>query len=156
MNIEPLAQAITAVLIPAFPYLLKGLKVAGEKAAEKIGEKGGEALSEKTAKIWETIKAKAQKRTKIENAANILLEDPQDDDARNLLNRALQDQLKENPALAHELSDLLGGEQAVQEILASSQSKIQGLDLKIKGRGRQKIKASGKSRIENVKLHIEN
>ena len=59
--------------------------------------------------------------------------------------------LKENPALGEELVHLMGGQQAVQQVIANNQSTIKDVSQESSGGGKQTVKADIQSKIQGVK-----
>ncbi len=97
MTDQVLAQQIATVLLPALPYLLKGAKIAGKKAAETLGEE-----SIKT--IWEKIKA----RGRVRQAAQAAVDLPENPVMKDGLAHEIAAVLQSDPRLAAELKNLLG------------------------------------------------
>ena len=79
MSTEQLVAEAVRILIPALPYLVKGLKIGGKKAAEKLGELGTDLSFEQAKKLWSTLK-KGKRSRKLEVAAQELAQAPQDKD----------------------------------------------------------------------------
>lgn len=106
MTIEqflPIAQSIVTWLSPFFPYLIKGVKLAGQEWFKALGEKGGEEAVKQASNLWETIKDKSSNDKNIEGAAFILSEQPENNDIQKVLVNALVEVIKKNPELATEL-----------------------------------------------------
>ena len=105
MTIEqflPIAQSIVTWLSPFFPYLIKGVKLAGQEWFKALGEKGGEEAVKQASNLWETIKDKSSNDKNIEGAAFILSEQPENTDIQKVLANALVESIKKNPELAAE------------------------------------------------------
>lgn len=106
MTIEqflPIAQSIVTWLSPFFPYLIKGVKLAGQEWFKALGEKGGEEAVKQASNLWETIRDKSSNDKNIEGAAFILSEQPENTDIQKVLVNALVEVIKKNPELATEL-----------------------------------------------------
>lgn len=106
MTIEqflPIAQSIVTWLSPFFPYLIKGVKLAGQEWFKALGERGGEEAVKKASNLWETIKNKSPNDKNIEGAALILSEQPENTDIQKVLVNALVEVIKKNPGFAKEL-----------------------------------------------------
>jgi hypothetical protein len=99
----PIAQSIVTWLSPFFPYLIKGVKLAGEGWFKSLGEKGGEEAVTQATSLWEKIKQKSSSDKNIEGAALILSEQPANTDIQKVLANALVEVLKKNPELVREL-----------------------------------------------------
>ncbi len=82
MDPQTLAQQIVSFLAPFLPYLLK----AGEKAAEEEGKKLGVETWEKAQTLWSKLRGKER----VVQAAQDLVDAPNDSDAQ----AALRLQLK--------------------------------------------------------------
>jgi hypothetical protein len=102
-QILPLVQSIVTWLSPFFPYLIKGVKLAGAEWFKSLGEKGGEEAVKKATSLWETIKKKSSNDKNIEGAALILSEQPESTDVQKVLVNALVEVAKKNPEFAKEL-----------------------------------------------------
>ena len=98
----PIAQSIVTWLSPFFPYLIKGVKLAGQEWFKALGEKGGEEAVKQASNLWETIKDKSSNDKNIEGAAFILSEQPDNADIQKVLMNALVDIIKKNPELVKE------------------------------------------------------
>lgn len=106
MTIEqflPIAQSIVTWLSPFFPYLIKGVKLAGQEWFKSLGEKGGEEAVKQASNLWEKIKDKSSNDKNIEGAAFILSEQPENTDIQKVFVNALVEVIKKNPELATEL-----------------------------------------------------
>jgi len=67
-------------LAPFLPYLLKGVKLAGQEAANKLGEKAGEQGFEQAKALWERLRPKVEARPAVLEAAQDAAH-PDDEDA---------------------------------------------------------------------------
>ncbi len=99
MDITTLVAEITALLMPALPYLLAG----GEEVVKEVGKKiGGE--------VWHTAKETWEKighHPEVETATKDLVKFPSDGDAPAALRMQLKKILSTDEALAQELAGLL-------------------------------------------------
>jgi hypothetical protein len=98
-----IAQSIVTWLSPFFPYLIKGTKLAGQEWFKSLGEKGGEEAIKQASNLWKTIKDKSSNDKKIEGAAFILSEQPENTDIQKVLANALVEVIKKNPELAKDI-----------------------------------------------------
>jgi hypothetical protein len=105
-QIPSIAQSIVSWLVPFFPYLIKGVKLAGAKWFEALGEKGGEEAIKKAEILWNSIKTKSSGNKSLEGAALILSENPENQDVQQMLAKALAKALQEYPELVRELETL--------------------------------------------------
>jgi hypothetical protein len=150
-DITHLTAAIVTLLAPYTPYLLEAGKAAGQKWIETIAEQGGEATWNKAKVIWEKIHTHFGDDTKVKGAALIVSADPDDASAQTALAKVLGTHLQEDPRFAQELLQVLGGTQAVQEVLANQSSWVEEVTQEIEGTGIQTVGASEDSIIKGVR-----
>lgn len=105
MDIPSIAIAVSSSLAPYFPYIIKGIKLAGQKWFESLGEKVGEETAKQAVKTWESIKSKAPENKTIEGAAMMLSDDPTNESVRKMFSDALAEVLKIHPELLQELTE---------------------------------------------------
>ncbi len=147
-NYAQIAGAITTTIAPFIPYLIEGTK----GVAKSFGEGIGKVSYEQAKSIWESIKSRFGDDKNIELAAVTLASDPQDEDYQSLLAKALTKRLKETPDLANNLVALLGGQEAIQEVLADKSSWVEEIEQETTGKGsRQIVQAKNDSVIKGVK-----
>ena len=58
MDYPQLSAQLVQFLAPFLPYLVKGLKLAGQEAAKKLGEKTGEQGFEQAKTLWDKLRHK--------------------------------------------------------------------------------------------------
>jgi hypothetical protein len=102
-----LSAQLVQLLAPFLPYLLKGLKLAGQEAAKKLGEKAGEQGFEQAKALWDKLRPKVEARPAALEAAQDAAAHPDDEDALAALRLQLKKLLAEDQALAQELARLL-------------------------------------------------
>jgi len=102
-----LPAQLVQLLAPYLPYLLKGLKLAGQEAAKALGEKAGEQGFEQAKALWEKLRPKVEARPAALEAAQDAAAHPDDEDALAALRLQLKKLLAEDPALAQEMTRLL-------------------------------------------------
>jgi len=151
MDIGQIAAAVVATLAPFAPFLADTGKSAGKKLAETIAAKGGEAAWKKAHDLWTRITGRAGVDEDVKDAARMLARNPADETRQTMLARALGACLKEDPALAEQLLTLLGGQEAVQQVLADRSSWVEDVTQQLKGAGQQTTKASKDSVIKGVR-----
>lgn len=151
MNIELIAAAITTALAPFMPFLIEIGATTSKKIVDVVSEKSGEEAWNLAQELWNKIKIYFENDADIKGAALMVSAKPKDESRQTLLAVALTEKLKENPKLAQELFDLLGGQSAVQRVLANRKSWVKDVTQKINGSGEQIIKADNNSRIQGVK-----
>ena len=100
MDIVALASALTTVLGPLLPYLLK----AGETAAEETGKAVAGQSWEWAKSIWTKLKPKVEAKEAALEAAQDVAESPEDEEAQVALRRQLKKLLTEDQSLAEQVS----------------------------------------------------
>lgn len=93
-------------LTPYLPYLVKGVKLAGQELAKKLGEKAGEQGWKNAQRIWEKLQPRLTSpaaQEALQDAASA----PEDQDALAALRLQLKKALQADPALLRELTALL-------------------------------------------------
>jgi hypothetical protein len=150
MDIELIAAAVTTALAPFTPFLVEIKKVGSAKLLEVINEKGGDAAWSLAQKLWEKMKSHISENAEVAGATLTLSAKPEDESRQTALAIVLAAYLKENPKLAEELSDLLGGQNAIQHVIANRNSWIKDVTQQMRGNGEQVVRADNKSRITGV------
>lgn len=95
--------ALTKLLTPFLPYLLK----LGDKAAEATAQKLGVDAWEKAKVIWTKLRPQVQVKPATQEAVEDVAKSPNDEDAQAALRQQLKKLLKENPNLESEIASLL-------------------------------------------------
>ena len=147
MSTDQLVAEAARILIPALPYLVKGLKIGGKKAAEKLGELGADLSFERAKKVWDALQRGKPSR-KLEIAAKELAETPQDKAWQKMMNDELKLLLKADPALAKTVAEFLTAGVPEQSVRAVK-NKNSRISQSIKKTGKQKVNA-----VENSGLVI--
>ena len=150
-DIGQTAAAVVTTLAPFTPFLIEVGKAGGKKLAEVITEQGGEAAWKKAQALWDKLQARFQDDDEVQVMATVLAVKPEDETRQTLLAEVLGARLQENPALAQELFDLLGGQKAVQQVLAERGSWVEDVTQRMKGGGKQIVQASDDSVIKGVR-----
>ncbi|MBA2681994.1 MAG: HEAT repeat domain-containing protein [Ktedonobacteraceae bacterium] len=151
MDVAQIAASVVALLAPFTPYLVEAGKAAGGAAAKT----GGEVAWEKAKSLWEKIHAHAGEDKKLQGAALMVSADPEDESMQATFAKALGAHLEADPAFAEELVRLMGGSQAVQEVIAEHQSLVENVGQQLKGAGKQTVRASDNSAIRGVRQSKE-
>ena len=107
MDYPQLSTQLVQLLAPFLPYLLKGVKLAGQEAAKKLGEKAGEQGFEQAKTLWEKLRPKVEAKSAALEAAQDAATHPDDEDTLAALRLQLKKLLAEDQALAQELARLL-------------------------------------------------
>lgn len=150
-DIGQTAAAVVTTLAPFTPFLIEVGKAGGKKLAEVMAEKGGEAAWKKAQALWDKLQARFHDGAEVQGAATVVAVKPEDETRQTLLAEVLGGRLQENPALAQELFDLLGGQEAVQQVLAERGSWVEDVTQRMKGGGKQIVQASDDSVIKDVR-----
>lgn len=137
-----IAGVIATLLAPFLPYLVEGGK--------KFAGKAGEAAWEKARTIWEKIRVHFQNDQEIKGAALMVAAKPEDENYRMLLAKAIAARLENSPDFAKELEEIVGSA-SFQEISATQNSRIEDVEQKTIGGGKQSIKAKDKSVVKRSK-----
>jgi hypothetical protein len=103
MDYPQLSAQLVQFLAPFLPYLVKGLKLAGQEAAKKLGEKAGEQGFEQAKTLWDKLRRKKN----VEQVAQTVAALPDNQALREALREEIARALAEDEALAQELARLL-------------------------------------------------
>jgi hypothetical protein len=103
MDYPQLSTQLVQFLAPFLPYLLKGLKLAGQEAAKALGEKAGEQGFEQAKALWDKLRRKKN----VEQVAQTVAALPDNQALREALREEIARALEEDEALAQELARLL-------------------------------------------------
>ncbi len=145
---EEVVASTLAILSPYLPYLIKGVKVVGEKAAEKIGEKSGEITTEKAQKIWIAIKKKkGASADKVKVAADELSKNADDPDWQVMFKKGLAQLLNDDPKLLSEITKILDTTSGKQILSATGNINAE-VKQKMTGAGEQRITLKDNSDIK--------
>ena len=91
--------ALTALLSPCLPFLIK----AAESASEKIGEDAWN----KAKKIWDKLHPKIEAKEDVKSAVNLVSTDPEDEDYRKVFQKQLKKLLDEDQELATAIAKIM-------------------------------------------------
>lgn len=155
MNIEQIATAVTTVLVPFTPFLIEAGKEGGKKLAEVIAEKGGEAAWEKAQRTWAAIKDRFGDDKEVKNITELVAEKPENARYQDNLKQLLIERMQEDADFTNNLLAALGGEQAVQQIIARNSSVIEDVSQDMEGTGEQTVLADDNSHISGVTQSIK-
>ncbi len=138
-----IAATVATYMAPFTPYLVEGGK--------KFAGEAGKAAWEKAQVVWDKLKDRFGDDKKIETAAKTVAADPQDEDYQGLLAKALASRLKEDSNFAEELLNAIGGQEAIQKVLADKSSWVENVTQEISGIGTQIVEARDDSVITVVR-----
>ncbi len=150
-DIGQTAAAVVATLAPFTPFLIEVGKAGGKKLAEVMAEQGGEAAWKKAQALWDKLQTRFHDDDEVQVMATVVAVKPDDETRQTMLAEVLGSRLQENPTLAQEIFDLLGGQEAVQQVLAERGSWVEDVTQRMKGSGRQIVQASDDSVIKVVR-----
>lgn len=114
MDIASLVNAAAPYIIMAAPYLKKLGGAAGEEAAKEVSKQAARKLGDGSwgmaKSIWQKLRGtQAETRIAIDSALDDVADDPDDTDTHAALRVTLRKALKDDPALAELLTQLLHG-----------------------------------------------
>jgi len=118
-----LPAQLAQFLAPYLPYLLKGLKLAGQEAAKKFGEKAGEQSLDHAKALWEKLRPKVEARPAALEAATDVAANPKDEEALAALRLQLKKLLAEDDSLAQELARLVAQARPAGQTVTASGSR---------------------------------
>lgn len=95
--------ALTALLSPCLPFLIK----LGEKSAETAGSKIGEDAWNRAKKVWEKLHPKVEAKEDAKVAAEQLAAKPDSEARKAVFQEELEILLKENPDLLETLAQIM-------------------------------------------------
>ncbi|MBE9207567.1 hypothetical protein IQ244_13755 [Nostoc sp. LEGE 06077] len=121
--------SLTTFLTPFLPYLLK----AGEKATEEAGKKFGEGFGanawEKAKALWNKLQPKVETKPMAKCAAEELANSPNDEDAKETLQKQLKKLFDEDKNLAAEIARLMQEDsEAISKVVNTFNQTISGND----------------------------
>jgi hypothetical protein len=151
MDTAQVASAAVAAIAPFMPLLVELAEKGGEKFFRGIADRGGEIAWKVAQEVWNKIKVRLGDDPVVKGASLVLSADPENSQYQALMEQALEKRLEENPKLAKELVEALGGQESVQQILAERSSRIEDASQQMSGVGIQSIQAREKSRIRGVR-----
>ena len=122
LDITVLASALTSLLSPALPYLVKFGEQAGTEASKKISLDAWEQA--KT--LWNELRPRFEKKPAAQEAANDVADDPSSEDAQAALRLQLKKLLVEDSDFALELAKILESKTAAPGAVIDSSVNIQG------------------------------
>ncbi|SRR6266542_6646130 len=123
MDINTLVQGVSAILVPALPYLTEFSGNMAESAAEKIGED----LWEGGKMIWGKLKRFFESHPAALEAAKDVIVAPDDGDAQAALRQQLKKIISGDRSLASELEQLLSQLQRQNvTVIASGERSVAG------------------------------
>jgi len=156
VDVGQIAATTVTALAPFTPLLLEVGKAGGQKFTDVIAEKGGEAAWNKAQSLWRKLKAHFGDDPEVTGALALVAVKPEDESRQTMLAEVLGTRLKANPEVAEEIFNLLGGQQAVQQVLAARGSWVEEVTQQIAGSsGAQTISARENSIIKGVKQGIQ-
>lgn len=151
IDIREIVLATTAMIAPFTPFLVEAGKTGGKKLAEVIAEKGGEEVWKKAQLLWRKIKSQFGNNSEVQSAVTLLAAKPDDGNRQAMLAQVLTSHIEENPSLAQEFFDLLGGQESIQLVLADHSTWVEGVTQQLKGTGKQIVQADNNSVIKGVR-----
>jgi hypothetical protein len=151
IGVIEIATATITALAPYLPILLHGIQKAGEKFGDTLASKAGEAAAAKIPKLWGKIKDRFAQHPQLEHAAALVATQPDDSSYQTVFAKALAVYLQQEPQLAQDLLELLGGESAVQKVAADHSSLVEEVTQDMQGTGRQTVEATDNSVVRGIR-----
>ncbi len=149
-DIVQIGAATAATVAPFAPFLVEAGKVGGQKLVEVIAEKGGEAAWQKAQALWGKLSLYFGDDPEVTSMATLVAIRPEDEARQKMLAEVISTRLQESPELAQELFYLMGGREAVQEVVAGHSGWIEDINQKMRGQGTQSVKAGDEGVIKGV------
>lgn len=137
MSSQQLAQNVVTVLAPALPLLLSG----GTAMAEVVGKQLGADALKAAKSIWNKLQGRLPNAAQTE--ANLLAQDPDNDNYRAIFGTSLTKLLDADPQLVQEITALMSASQGVQELLVQRGSEVGNIKQRLKLTGKQSITIDG-------------
>ena len=103
MDTPAIAQAVTVMLSPLLPYLLKLGDKAAEEAAKKVGGNAWEHAKSLWAKVKPKLEASPTAQAAVADAASM----PKDEDAQAALRLQIRKLLEQDPGLTREIEEMV-------------------------------------------------
>jgi hypothetical protein len=150
IDVALVAAGAVKILAPFLPFLMDVGKDAGKKLEEVIFEKGGEAVWSKAQSLWSKITERFKGDEEMTDVAKTVARAPGDKTRQEVLMQVLARLLKSSPDFASDLELLMGGEKAVQQIIAGDEAQIKRVRQEMEGKGTQSIQAGDKALIEDI------
>ncbi len=155
-DVGQIAATTVTTLAPFTPLLVEVGKAGAQKFTEVIAEKGGEAAWNKAQSLWKKLKAHFGDDPEVNGALALVAAKPEDESRQTLLAEVLGTRLQTYTEVAEEIFNLLGGQQAVQQVLAERGSWVEEVTQQIAGSsGAQTVSAHENSVIKGVKQGIQ-
>jgi transketolase len=107
--------ALTALLTPCLPFLMK----MGEKATESVAGKIGTDTWETAKKVWEKLHPKLEAKDDAKVAAEQVAAKPESEARKAVFQEELETLLKEHPDLVQEIAQILS--ESKPEVLSGLQ-----------------------------------
>lgn len=156
VEIGQIAATLVTTLTPFMPFLVDAGKISGQKFVETIAEKGGEAAWNKARTLWNKVEDHFGNDVEVTSAATMVAIKPDDERRQETFAEVLGTRLKEDTSLVEEFFNLLGGQQAIQQVLAERESWVENVTQLIVGpSGSQSTAARDNSTISGVKQNIQ-
>lgn len=155
IGVAQVAAAAASLLAPFMPFLIETGKVGGKKLTEVVAEQGGEATWDRAQSLWKKISDRWADDIEVKSAAGMVASDSESNERRAMLSEVLDARLNANPAFAQELLGLLGGREAIQEVLAKRGGSATDIRQSMRGTARQIVEADEQGMIKGVDQKYE-
>jgi hypothetical protein len=152
MDPAAIAVATTTMIAPYLPQLIEGAKFAGEKIAGGVAGEVGKQAFAKAKGLWDKLLSYGDKSTKVQRAADLAAVDEKDADSLKALTKAIFKLVSDDQELAKALSQLLGGQDGIQEVLSEGNAWVEEVTMELTGRGTQSVRASDGGVVKGVRM----
>lgn len=150
MDFAELSAVTVTKLAPFLPLLVSAAQFSRDAIAEMIVQNGGQVAFERARGIWQQIRGSYEDDALVNGAAMMVSAEPANATFQQQLSNVLAMRFAENEQLVEELIALLGGNEAVQEVIAKTGGEIKDVAQEMEGSGKQVVKATGKGKITGV------
>jgi hypothetical protein len=142
-----IATGAVNILSPFLPYLVNLGQGVGKKLEEVIAEKGGDTAWKLAESLWNKISRRFSDDEEVTDAAKMVARAPENGTRQEVLAEELAKRLQNAPDLAQELTQLMGGEERVNQITAGDDAWMARLRQTIEGAGKNILQAGNRAII---------
>ena len=151
LDYAQIGAAAVTVLATYLQDLIEMGKAQVKRLVGRFVDSARDATWNKARAIWERLTTRVRDDQEVASAVTMVATKPDDETRQKVLATVLGERLQAYPELAQEIFDLLGGQEAIQEVLADRSSWVEDVVQDLKGTGRQSVRASEDSVIKNAR-----
>ncbi len=148
-----LAVAVVSVISPFLPQLLNLGKSVAKAVTEEVSERIVDKGWNRAAALWAKIKEHFGNHDELMDAAQLLAHRPDDEDRQTIFASILNTLLVANPDVVADFLSLMGGKEAVAEVVATRDSVVRRVRQRI-SYGHARVQADD-SEITDVEQTID-